>query len=200
MKNKTILYISFLLIIIPSLIIMFGDRLIDIDGLETKIATITAIIGVVALWFQFKREKDFAEAEYILDLNSAFAENPNIKNIYNKLIKYRDTKENQFTLDDKNDLIEYLSFFSPIANLVSIGILSYKTINGFLSFRFFAIINNPQVQQIATIPQSNYIGIIYELYDGWVEYLNKNNIEEPFKENSLRKNYPEYKKFIKRDN
>ena len=157
MKNKTTLIISFLLIMIPSMLIMFGDKIIDIDGLETKIAMITAIIGVVALWFQFKREKDFAEAEYILNLNSAFAENPNIKDIYNKLVKYRDTKQDQFTMEDKNNLMEYISFFSPIANLVSRGILSYKTINGFLSFRFFAIMNNPQVQQIATIPQSPYI-------------------------------------------
>ena len=199
MKNKTTLIISFLLIMIPSMLIMFGDKIIDIDGLETKIAMITAIIGVVALWFQFKREKDFAEAEYILNLNSAFAENPNIKDIYNKLVKYRDTKQDQFTMEDKNNLMEYISFFSPIANLVSRGILSYKTINGFLSFRFFAIMNNPQVQQIATIPQSPYIGIIYKLYDGWINYLEKNNLEEPLKENSLRKNYPEYKKFIRKD-
>ncbi len=196
MKNKNVLLISIILIILPSTLIMFGDSIVDIEGLETKVAMITAIIGVVALWFQFKREKDFAEAEYILNLNSAFAENQNIKDIYNKLVKYRDTKENQFTIEDKNNLMEYISFFSTIANLVSRGILSYKIINGFLSFRFFAIINNPQVQQIATIPQSNYIGIIYKLYDGWVEYLEKNNLEEPFKENSLRKNYPEYKNFI----
>lgn len=198
MKNKTILLISLVLIMVPSMLIMFGDKLIDIEGLETKIAMITAIIGVVALWFQFKREKDFAEAEYILNLNTAFAENQNIKDIYNKLVKYRDTKEEQFTIDDKNNLMEYISFFSPIANLVSRGILSYKTINGFLSFRFFSIINNPQVQQIATIPQSNYIGIIFKLYDGWIDYLEKNKLEEPFKESSLRSNYPEYKKFIRK--
>lgn len=199
MKNKTILFISLVLIMIPSMLILFGDQVIDINGLETKIAMITAIIGVVALWFQFKREKDFAEAEYILNLNSAFAENPNIKDVYTKLVKYRDTKEDQFTLEDKNNLMEYLSFFSPIANLVSRGILSYQTINGFLSFRFFAIINNPQVQEIATIPQSNHIGILYQLYDGWVNYLDKKKIEEPLKETSLRKRYPEYKQFIEKE-
>ena len=86
MRNKNILLISIILIMIPSMLIMFGDKLVDMEGLETKIAMITAIIGVVALWFQFKREKDFAEAEYILNLNSAFAENPNIKDIYNKLV------------------------------------------------------------------------------------------------------------------
>ena len=199
MKNKTILFISLVLIMIPSMLILFGDQVIDINGLETKIAMITAIIGVVALWLQFKREKDFAEAEYILNLNSAFAENPNIKDVYTKLVKYRDTKEDQFTLEDKNNLMEYLSFFSPIANLVSRGILSYQTINGFLSFRFFAIINNPQVQEIATIPQSNHIGILYQLYDGWVNYLDKKKIEEPLKETSLRKRYPEYKQFIEKE-
>ncbi|MHB8127900.1 MAG: hypothetical protein ACYDEX_02765 [Mobilitalea sp.] len=199
-------WLTSILIIFSSFIVVFGDRYFDISSLEAKIATLTAIVGVIALWNQLKKEKDFAEAEYILNLNEAFSNNTNIKSIYRKLQKYWDMDINEeihFTLEDKNNLMEYISFFSPIANLVQRGIVSYETINGFLSFRFFAIINNPEVQEIAIIPQKKHIGIIFDLYSGWNEYLNKHKLEEPFDKTSLLKNHPEikdysYKKLNKR--
>jgi len=191
-------WLTGILIIASSLLVIFGDRYLDVGSLEAKIATLTAVIGVIALWHQLKKEKDFAEAEYILNLNEAFSSNSNIKGIYQKIQKYWDLSESQFTFDDKNNLMEYISFFSPIANLVQRGIVSYETINGFLSFRFFAVINNPEVQKIAIIPQSRHIGIIFDLYEGWYEYLKKHEISEPFAETSLQKNYPEFKKYSQR--
>jgi hypothetical protein len=192
MKNRSKrTWITGILIIISSLLVIFGDRYFDVGSMEAKIATLTAVIGVIALWHQLKREKDFAEAEYILNLNEAFSSNSNIKHIYKKLQKYRDTKESQFTSNDKNDLMEYISFFSPIANLVQRDIMSYETINGFLSFRFFAVMNNPEVQMIAISPQKEHIKIILELYCGWVEYRLKHKQAEPFVETSLQKNYPD---------
>jgi hypothetical protein len=194
-SRRKMTWIMAILIIITSMLVVFGDRYLDISSIETKVATITAIIGSIALWYQLKREKDFAEAQYILNLNEAFSGNDNIKKIYQKLVRYQDTKEIQFTIEDKNNLMEYISFFSPIANLVQRGILSYETINGFLSFRFFSVMNNPEVQEIAIIPQSEHIGIIFDLYDGWLKYREKQNQLEPLGETSLRIKYNEYKNY-----
>jgi hypothetical protein len=192
MKNRSKkTWITGFLIIISSLLVIFGDRYFDVGSLEAKIATLTAVIGVIALWHQLKREKDFAEAEYILNLNEAFSGNSNIKCIYRKLQTYRDTEESQFTLEDKNNLMEYISFFSPIANLIQRDIMSYETINGFLSFRFFAVMNNPEVQTIAILPQKEHIGIILDLYEGWLAYRKKHDQKEPMDASSLQKNYPE---------
>ena len=194
-SRRKMTWITTILIIAASMLVIFGDSYLDISSVETKIATLTAIIGLIALWYQLKKERDFAEAQYILNLNEAFSGNANIKDVYQKLVRYRDTKESQFTLADKNNLMEYISFFSPIANLVQRGILSYETINGFLSFRFFSVMNNPEAQEIAIIPQSEHIGIVFDLYEGWLRYREKQNQKEPLGETSLKIRYNEYKNY-----
>ena len=65
-----------ILMIFALLLFLFGCMIFPMSDVATIITTVTAIIGAFAIWFQMKRERDINEAEFIMNYNINFIENP----------------------------------------------------------------------------------------------------------------------------
>jgi len=81
-KNYRIAFIiSILLIVLCALTSVFS-----ITRMQSIIVSMTAVLGVVAIWFEMKRSKDMAEGEFITSLNQNFLSSEDVKSLYKKLI------------------------------------------------------------------------------------------------------------------
>jgi hypothetical protein len=157
---------------------------------------IGALGGIVAIWFQMRREKNIAEGKFIYSLYDGFSNNDRIKNIYHKLEK---CSENNYEKDPfrKNDIgyiIDYLGFFETMFLLMKRKIIDIKLIDELFSYRFFIAVHNPYVQKKCLVKYSEFYKNTYRLHKFWVDYRTKNNNPVPFPEYRLDKVDDKYEK------
>lgn len=186
-KNKVVTIISVILLSIALISSLFLDEVIG-SRISNIITIITAIIGAVALFVQFKKDKELNEASFIVDYSVQFYDIYNLKDILNELENCRKDKNYVINMDKYyKDIVGYLQWLESLAALVNNKILSIKKIDDVLSYRFFLIVNNKQIQNYEIIPCRNYYRGIYRLYQEWSEYKKKNNLEIIFENNELSK-------------
>ena len=184
-KNKSITIISVVLLVVALIGSLFLD---DVMGsrISNIVTIITAIIGAVALFIQFKKDKDLNEASFVIDYSVQFYDIYNLGDVLNELENCR--KDKKYKLDiEKNykDLVAYLQWLESLAALVNSGVLTIDKVDDVLSYRFFLIVNNKQVQQAEIIPCRMFYRGIYQLYQKWYDYKKENNLIILFEENSL---------------
>ena len=61
-----------ILMILALSLFLVESVIFPISDVAAVISTATAIIGVFAIWFQMKRERDINEAEFILNFNEPY--------------------------------------------------------------------------------------------------------------------------------
>ncbi len=145
------------------------------ESISNSATFISAIIGVIAIWYQMKKDADIAKAEFILTLNSNFQDNQNIIYIYSKLKEKRDGIDYQFSDEDGRKMGEYIMFFQTIYFMVIEGVIDIRMIDRLFANKFFLFMNNCDVQTY----QLKYTSInkpILELYCLWVNYRVKNDL------------------------
>lgn len=145
------------------------------ESISNSATFISAIIGVIAIWYQMKKDADIAKAEFILTLNSNFQDNENIIYIYSKLKEIRDGSNYKFTPEDGRKMGEYIMFFQTIYFMVVEGVIDIRMIDRLFANKFFLFMNNCYVQTY----QLKYTSInkpILELYCLWVNYREKNHL------------------------
>ena len=177
------------------LLILFATSLLvrntDISGgygtVRDMIGSVTAIIGVTAIWYQLKREKDLTEAEFIINLNNTFTTNTDIKYIYNKIEGSKNQEEDPFTDEDMIRVVDYLTFFEIMSNLIQRKVLNLDMINDLFAYRFFAAVHNPHIQKREIIKDAVYYKNLYILHSQWIKYRKKNKLYIPLEEFSLEK-------------
>jgi len=196
-KTFLIIIIIFMVIFITSLISSNNVLTNKYETVKDLIGSITAIIGVIAIWYQMKRDKDLTEAEFINNLNNTFTTNPDIKYIFAKLQNNRGSKADPFIDEDMIKVVDYLTFFETISNLIQRHVLNFEMINDLFSYRFFIIIHNIHIQDREIIPDNSYYGNLYTLHKLWVHYRKKNNLDIPYESISLDKRDPDYSKYLK---
>jgi len=201
MKNRSntllIIIIMFMVIFVTSLISSNNVLTNRYETVKDLIGSITAIIGVIAIWYQMKRDKDLTEAEFINNLNNTFTTNPDIKYIFAKLQSSRGSNEDPFIDEDMIKVVDYLTFFETISNLIQRNVLSFDMINDIFSYRFFMIVHNKHIQDREIIADNSYYGNLYTLHRLWVQYRRRNNLNIPNEEISLDKRDPNYLKYSK---
>ena len=186
-KNKVVTIISVILLAIALISSLFLDDVIG-SRISNIVTIITAIIGAVALFVQFKKDKELNEASFIVDYSVQFYDIYNLQDILNELENCRKDKNYVINMDKYyKDIVGYLQWLESLAALVNNKILSIKKIDDVLSYRFFLIVNNKQIQNYEIIPCRNYYRGIYRLYQEWSEYKKKNNLEIIFENNELSK-------------
>ena len=186
-KNKSITIISVVLLCAALIGSLFLDDVIG-SRVSNIVTIITAIIGAVALFIQFKKDKEINEASFIVDYSVQFYDIYNLQEILNELENCR--KDKKYVIDmDKyyKDIVGYLQWLESLAALVNNKILSIEKIDDVLSYRFFLIVNNKQIQNHEIIPCRMYYRGIYKLYAQWAEYKKKNNLEIIFENHELSK-------------
>jgi len=186
-KNKSITIISIVLLSVALIGSLFLDDVIG-SRISNVVTIITAIIGAVALFFQFKRDKDLNEASFVVDYSVQFYDIYQLQDILNELENCRKNKKYKIDMDKYyKDIVGYLQWLESLAALVNNRILSISKIDDVLSYRFFLIVNNKQVQDFEIIPCKEYYRGIYNLYESWSAYKRKNNQEIIFEKTELSK-------------
>lgn len=155
------------------------------------VTVVTALIGAIALFFQFKRDKDINQAEFIINLGVDFYDQKGPKEIMNKLEKYRKSKSHSgiFTKEDYDDIVSYLQWCEELAFVINKGVLKISDIDDLMSYRFFLITNNEYIQKLELIPEREFYRGIYKLHKEWVEYKRKKNLYILGEDTSLEKVY-----------
>ena len=195
-KNKSITVISVILMCVA----LVGSLFLD-DAMGSRISNIvtivTAIIGAVALFIQFKKDKELNAASFVIDYSVQFYDIYNLGDILDELESCRKNKKHKLDINKHyKDVVAYLQWLESLAALVNANILSIDKIDDVLSYRFFLIVNNKQIQQQELCPCSTFYRGIFKLYKTWSEYKVKHSLPIIFAESQLSttKEYQEINK------
>jgi hypothetical protein len=174
LKNRKDIYSvrkSLSVIIIAVMFMVFFGRYIQKKEIDASglIVTLTAVIGVFALWFQSERNRDLAMGQFIATLNSDFnnSDNNTIQ-LYHKIVC-----EEKITSGDRALIAAYLTFFETLYLLVKSDILDISVIDDLFRDRFFSAVHNIEIQNIDLLPDAHTYFNICKLLDLWTTYLVK---------------------------
>ena len=188
MKNKRNIYLTILSVILIVLGLLsslfleegFANRVINV------ITACTAVIGAVALFYQFKRDKKLNEASFVVEYSQQFYSTYDCADLMNELEKCR--ADPSYTIDIQKyyqKIVGYLEWMETLATLVNSGLLPIKRIDNVMSYRFFLIVNNKQIQEKELVPSREFYRSIYDLYPNWVAYKKKHSLPIVLIENDL---------------
>lgn len=178
------------------LIFIFGCTVFPLSEVATVVTTVTAIVGAFAIWFQMKRERDIHEAEFVMNYNTSFIENEEFVQLENQLEEYKKKMEQTgerrlnkeiLTESNRQSFINYLVYHEALAVFVKKGILSIENIDDLFAYRFFLIMNNPEVQEKELCPEAIYYHGCFWLHKTWTEYRKKKGLYTLLEETSLDK-------------
>lgn len=185
-----------ILMIFALLLFLFGCMIFPMSDVATIITTVTAIIGAFAIWFQMKRERDINEAEFIMNYNISFIENPEYVELEQKLEKYRkviesggnpEDAEEIITEENQQTVVNYLVYHEALAVFVKKRVLAIDSIDDLFAYRFFLIMNNPEIQTKELCPEAQYYHGCYWLHKKWTEYRKKKDLYILLEDTSLEK-------------
>lgn len=225
-KSKSSLMKSLLagiLILIFSIPIAVGIRIILISdefifGLSEEqasmvISMIEGIVAAVSISFlvyqlqkgdeEEERQRNIAEAQFILQYNRVFIENKFMLKVEKRLENYTfydKGKKGTSLINKKNRqyFINYLVYFEGLASSIMRDELNLEHIDNLMAYRFFMIINNPEIQEIELFRFPDYYRGCFNLYKKWKEYRVKKGREILQSEHSLDK-WPDFDKYIEPD-
>lgn len=185
-KSRLITIVSCSLLVIALFCTLFfddnwGSRVSEI------ITIVTALIGAVALFFQFKRDKDVNQASFVVEFGKTFEEKEGCREIMQKLESYRKGNTNVFIDKDYDAIVSYLQWCETLAVLVQNNVLNLKVIDNLFSYRFFLITNNSYIQKLELVPEAEFYKGVYTLHKLWTKYKKKNNRTILQEETSLEK-------------
>ena len=184
-KNRVVPIISIFLLVFALIGSLFLDEVMG-ARISNIVTIITAIVGAVALFVQFKKDKDLNMASFIVDYSVQFYDIYNLSDVLDELEKCRVDKN--YKIDTKKwykDIVAYLQWLESLAALVNSRLLTIDKIDDVLSYRFFLIVNNKQIQEKELIPCKEFYKGIFKVYGEWSNYKKKNNLPIIFQSNEL---------------
>ena len=137
-------------------------------------STIALMSIAVAFWSvslitkQLNQSKVIEEAEFILHLNQAFAENSVYAEVYEELEKSR--KENRAAKLTRADISSYLTFFETVYILLSQKAINIKNLDDLFEYRFFLAIHDKTIQKEKLVESPYNFRNIYYLEKVWTQY------------------------------
>lgn len=194
MKKTSLLTILSTLLIAVALV---GSLWLD-DSIGSRIVNvitvITGIIGAIALFVQFKKDKQVNTASFLMDYSKSFYNDYDLADVFAELDKHN--SDPNYTFDMKkyqSKLVSYLEWIESIASLVQSNVIDLYTIDNIMSYRFFIIVNNKQVQDAELVPNAEFYRGTYYLYDVWYKYEQKRGLAVPLSDTGLHlsKDYEE---------
>ena len=198
MKNGRIITALSVFLLVLSLIgtIFLADNIAS--KIFNAVTVVTAVAGAIALFVQFKKDKQINEASFIFDFSASFYDQYNCSDIVQLLDDYADKKVD--TIDyDKNIaiIVRYMQWIESIGAIIDEKTIQLKSIDQVLGYRFFIIVNNKEIQEKELIPyRLHYIGT-FKLYKKWYEYKKSQNLPVPLEESSLHL-YKEFDELIEK--
>lgn len=206
-KIKLKITIVFIFLIFLIFLIISNKTLFNIQNVNSNLQTLHTVsqilgsfltgVGLIAIWIQFKHDKELNEADFLIRLNSNFITNSSLNEIYDRLEKNKSERQinNPFKDEDIINMANYLTYFEPFYMLIQKKIMKIEKLDPLLSYRFFLATNNKYMQQMLLVKNADAFENIYLLYRLWLDYRIKKGNEIIQSEFCLSK-YEEYKKFI----
>lgn len=185
-SRRTMPLILSIVLVVSAVIYLTAMR----TPLTDSIAAVTALVGALAIWFQMKRSKDMEEGTFIVGLNDSFLGNEGIRDIYRKLVSGIALQE-----EDRVNIVEYLTFFETICVLYRRGLVDMAVLDNLFSYRFFLVVNSPDVQRMELLPDAAYYKNLYTLDYLWTEYRRKHG-KEVDEARSLAAHKPDYRSYV----
>lgn len=174
---------------------LFSTLILE-EGMASRIVevvtVITAVVGAIALYVQFRRDKNINESSFLLEFWKSFSENPQLISIQHKCDKDINSKKTHFTDEDYEGILTYAQWLEALSSIINRDVLSFDFINDMYNYMFFSFVNNKYVQKKEILPNYKYYQGIIKAYDSWVKYLKKNKKEVMLEENSLAEALNEY--------
>lgn len=194
--SNIIVIISSLLIVLG---VIFGSIFSNYSGeISTVVTTVTAIIGAVALWIQFKKDREINQSSFIIEFYKSFYENESNVKILNILDK-KYSKLDHKNLKDPTlyaDILNYASWIRTLCNLIDRNVVTFDTIDEIFSYKFFVFLNNKDIQELELVPCSELYKLIYRTHRKWSAWREKNGLNVLMPEENLA-NVPNYTELSK---
>lgn len=167
-----------------TVIIVFGitytlvNTIGETDWIKGILTSVVTVVGVSVILFQLKRDKDIAEADFILNLNNTFVQDEGIKKIYDLLRKNVNNEDSEYlNEEDRKYVVDYLTFFETVYILYKKEIFTMKELNKMFAYRFFIAVNNPEVRRLELDENGEFFDALYLLYKDWKKFRTDNGFE-----------------------
>ena len=148
------------------------------------ISALAAIFGVVAIWYQLKKDNDISRADFLLNLNRYFTEQASTNNLYQKLKTMRDAGGADLTSEDRIALGDYIIFFEVLETMLDNEVIDLETVDQLFSGRFFIMANNEYLQgYLLDYPQ--FTRPMFRLYRRWADYRQSVDLGIPYADHAL---------------
>jgi hypothetical protein len=160
--------------------------MIDINYLGqvfTIVGGLAAVIGLVAIWYQLKKNKEINDAQFIIEI---FEQYRSHGELFNKISPYEDRDPN-LSKKDKNKITSLLGFYESIYYLLEKKAISFHTINNSFGYNFFSLVHHEYVQKSELASYGDYYKTIFKLHKIWVEYRKSKGQKIAGQNNSLEK-------------
>ncbi len=199
MRKKSILITILSIILLITTLVAGLWMAYSIEVRIVNIVTIiTAVTGALALYIEFLKNKKIQTANFLIDYSKSFYNcYYDLFECFSELKKHADDPQYRIDIKKyKSKLIVYLQWVEAIASLVERGVLDLYTVDNTLSYRFFLIVNNPDVQKYILIPRQQFYRGTFYLYEKWHKFEESRNLPMPLEETAL-KNVENYGDIIK---
>lgn len=169
----------------------------DLGGRITNVITIiTAVIGAVALFIQFKKDKNLNKANFLLDYNKSFYDCYKLDDLYFTLNDYMDHPEKGFDFDKYIcDVAKYAQWIETMSSLVERELIDLFMMDNVFAYRVFLFTNNPVIQEKELVKYSEFNRGVFYLYDIWYRYEESRGLKMPLSDTALHK-HKEYDRII----
>lgn len=186
-KSSIITAISVSMIIIALLLAIFLENVVGNKIFEI-ISVITAVIGAVALFYQFKKDKDLNKASFVMEYSKSFFNEYDLGGLFSKLDDDYDNPKSTYKFNvekEREPFIKYVMWIESLSAIILDSVIDIASIDKALGYRFFLLVNNKEVQKQEIIPFIDLYEGTCILYDMWYKYRKAHNIPIPNEKNSL---------------
>lgn len=197
-KTKSLLIMGCILIIMSFIGSVFiedkiGNKITDV------VTLITAFVGAIAIFFQFKRDKEVNQSSFMVEFGKTFYEQPMVSEFFYVLERYREGNKEPMKTISIDHMVAYLVWLESLCSLINRGVLNLEVIDNLFSYRYFLAVNNPYVQKAELVLEKEYYVGIFSVYHKWKNFKTKNNLPIVSLETSLS-DTKEYKEFMIKHN
>ena len=149
-----------------------------ISAIAASISAVIAVVGLPFVIIQIRSSNQIAKAQLINELERDISLHAGL---YTSLIDGGSlSNQKVISEDERNALLQYISFFERVDLVVNTKVIDIKTVNCLFGGRFFMLMENPNtIELINNGKISPYTTSIKDRYNKWCEYLEKENIIYP---------------------
>ena len=132
----------------------------------TAFVAIGGTVGALMVLYEVRLTKQLAQAEFIRDLQTSFASDPQIAALWQKLLLRQ-----QITPADRHLMSSYLTFFETIQLLHVQGALELDLIDDLFRNRFFTAVGHPVILRETLVKTVGAFTNIHQLIAVWYQHL-----------------------------